>query len=38
VVTVTVTVAAVDPFKATVLGDTAQFDCAGAPVQVKATD
>jgi hypothetical protein len=37
VLTVTLTVAAADPFNATVLGETAQVDCVGAPVQTKAT-
>lgn len=38
VLTVTLTVTAVDPFNATVLGVMAQVDCAGAPEQVKVTD
>ena len=37
VVTVTVTVAEVDPFKTTGFGDTAQLDNAGPPLHVKAT-
>jgi hypothetical protein len=36
-VTVTVTVAAVDPFSVIELGDTPHVDCDGAPLQVKVT-
>ena len=36
--TVTLTVTAADPFKTTGLGDTVHLECAGAPVQEKATD